>query len=177
MPYPGLLHPEPLHLQQSTADLCRRHSNTVLAQSLWCLWVLVCTKFVWALWHLWWVWGMILNVILPLLRSCCDFSFAPGCGVSFLDGIQHSSVDVCDVEGSNHVCFTHIADANSVFISWISVLIFIFSNLCPVSFNTTYCTYFSYFSANQLRLIFHFRFFNVNFAFLAKIIFYIGFFY
>ena len=60
---------------------------------------------------------MILNVILPLLRSCCDFSFAPGCGVSFLDGIQHSSVDVCNVEGSNHVCFTHIADANSVFIS------------------------------------------------------------
>ena len=46
MPYPGLLHPEPLHLQQSTADPCRRHSNTVLAQSLWCLWVLVCTKFV-----------------------------------------------------------------------------------------------------------------------------------
>ena len=33
---PGLLHPEPLPLQQSTADpdLCRRHSNTVLAQSL-----------------------------------------------------------------------------------------------------------------------------------------------
>ena len=35
-PYPGLLHPEPLPLQQSTAGLylCRRHSNTVLAQSL-----------------------------------------------------------------------------------------------------------------------------------------------
>ena len=44
MPYPGLLHPEPLPLQQSTADLClhRRHSNTVLTQSLWGLWVLVC---------------------------------------------------------------------------------------------------------------------------------------
>ena len=37
MPYPGLLHPESLPLQQSTADLylCRRHSNTVLSQSLW----------------------------------------------------------------------------------------------------------------------------------------------
>ena len=37
MPYPGLLHPEPLPLQQSTAapHLCRRHSNTVLAPSLW----------------------------------------------------------------------------------------------------------------------------------------------
>ena len=28
----------------------RRHSNTVLSQSLWGLWVLVHTRFVWALW-------------------------------------------------------------------------------------------------------------------------------
>ena len=37
MPYPSLLHPEPLPLWQSTADLYlhRRHSDTVLAQSLW----------------------------------------------------------------------------------------------------------------------------------------------
>ena len=36
IPYPGLLHPEPLPLQQSTADpyLFRRHSNTVLPESL-----------------------------------------------------------------------------------------------------------------------------------------------
>ena len=35
MPYSGLLHPEPLH--QATADLYphRRHSDTVLDQSLW----------------------------------------------------------------------------------------------------------------------------------------------
>ena len=35
MPYPGLLHLE--LLWQATADpyLCRRHSDTVLAQSLW----------------------------------------------------------------------------------------------------------------------------------------------
>ena len=48
MPYPGLLHPEPLPLQQSTADphLCRRHSNTVLSQSLWGHWVLEHTRFV-----------------------------------------------------------------------------------------------------------------------------------
>ena len=48
MPYPGLLHPEPLPLRQSTADLYlhRRHTNTVLSQSLWGLWVLVCTRFV-----------------------------------------------------------------------------------------------------------------------------------
>ena len=52
MPYPGLLHPEPLPLRQATADLylCRKHLNTVLVQSLWELWVLVCTSFVWALW-------------------------------------------------------------------------------------------------------------------------------
>ena len=40
--------PEPLPLQHSTADLyChRRHSNTVLSQSLWGLWVLVHTRYV-----------------------------------------------------------------------------------------------------------------------------------
>ena len=35
--------------------------------------------------HVWWVWGLILNVIL-LLLSCWSFSFALGCGVSFLVG-------------------------------------------------------------------------------------------
>ena len=52
MPYPSLLYPEPLSLQQSTADqyLHRRCSNTVLSQSLWGPWVLVHTRFVWALW-------------------------------------------------------------------------------------------------------------------------------
>ena len=36
MPYPGLLHPETLSLWQSAADpyLLRRHSNTVLSQTL-----------------------------------------------------------------------------------------------------------------------------------------------
>ena len=48
MLYPGLLHPEPLPLQQSTADLYlhRRHSKTVLSQYLWTLWVLVHTRYV-----------------------------------------------------------------------------------------------------------------------------------
>ena len=48
MPYAGLLHPEPLPLQQDAADpyLHRTHSNTAQAQSLWGLWVLVCTRFV-----------------------------------------------------------------------------------------------------------------------------------
>ena len=34
--------------------------------------------------HLWRVRGLILNVILPLQPSCWGFSFALGCGVSFL---------------------------------------------------------------------------------------------
>ena len=52
MPYPGLLYPEPLPLQQSTADLYlhRRWSDTVPYQSLWGPWVLECTRFIWALW-------------------------------------------------------------------------------------------------------------------------------
>ena len=35
---------------------------------------------------------LILNVILPLLPSCWDFSFALGCVISFLGGTQHSPV-------------------------------------------------------------------------------------
>ena len=48
MPHPSLLHPEPLPLQQSAADpyLLWRYPNTALAQSLWSLWVLVCTRYV-----------------------------------------------------------------------------------------------------------------------------------
>ena len=48
MPHPGLLHPEPLPLQQSTADLLLswRYPNTVLFQSLWGLSVLVHTRYV-----------------------------------------------------------------------------------------------------------------------------------
>ena len=36
MPYPGLLHPEPLPLQQSTLDLylCRKHSNSSVSVSV-----------------------------------------------------------------------------------------------------------------------------------------------
>ena len=84
LPYPSLLHPEPLPLRQSTVDqyLHRRHSNTVLSQSLCGLWVLVCTRFVWVLWPLWREWGLILKENLPLLLSCWGFPFALGHGVS-----------------------------------------------------------------------------------------------
>ena len=96
MPYPGLLHPEPL--QHVTADLyiCRRHWNTQrqvwlsLCGVCWCTQVL-CEPSE----HLWWVWGLILNVSLPLLPSCWGFSFALGHGVTFFGEIQYSPVDGC----------------------------------------------------------------------------------
>ena len=87
----------PCPLRQATAHLylCRRHSNTVLAQSLWGLWDLVHIGFFEPSEHLWPVRGLILNVISPFLPSywCC--SFALGRGVSFFGGIQHSPVDSC----------------------------------------------------------------------------------
>ena len=84
MPYLGLLCPEPLPLQQSTADqyLHRRYSNTVLSQSLWGLWSWCTHGLFEPSEHLWWVWGLILNTILPLLPSYWSFSFVFGCGVS-----------------------------------------------------------------------------------------------
>ena len=98
MPYPGLLYPEPLPLQQATADPCllRRHSNTlsqvwfsllgspgahkVLLEPSECLW---------------WLWGLIVNLISPLLLSCRVFPFTLGCGVCFFSGFQHPAVDGC----------------------------------------------------------------------------------
>ena len=97
---PGLLQPEPLPLQQVTADLCLhrktlRHSKAGLAQPL-----------VGSL-------GSRVHKILfepsehlaamqfdskhdfthPPPPSCSGLSFALGCGVSFFGGIQHSAVD------------------------------------------------------------------------------------
>ena len=66
----------PVHLQKTL-----RHSKAGLAQTLWGLWVLVCTRFCISK-HLWWVWGFILNTILPLLPSCWGVSFVLGRGVS-----------------------------------------------------------------------------------------------
>ena len=55
--------------------------------------------------HLWPVRGWMLNAILPLLLSCWGFSFAPGCGVSFFGGIQHSPVDGCSATSCNSGVF------------------------------------------------------------------------
>ena len=84
MPYPSLLHPEPLFLWQSTADiyLHRRCSNTVCLSlcgvpGSWCAQGLFESTE-----HLWWKWGLIPNVDSPLLPSCWGFSFVLGCGLS-----------------------------------------------------------------------------------------------
>ena len=74
MPDPGLLHPEPLPLQQSTADpyLQRKHSNTVLTQSPWALWVLVRPRFV-----CWWLCG---EESTSLVKSTGDLGLIPDLG-------------------------------------------------------------------------------------------------
>ena len=70
-----------------------RHS---LAQSLWGLWVLVHTGFVWFPLVSLGVPGLILNLILALLPSC-GFSFALGQGYFFFffGWIQHYPVYSC----------------------------------------------------------------------------------
>ena len=80
---PSLLHPEPLTLQQFTADLylCKRHSQFCLSlcgvSGSWC------TRGVFEPSEcLWWEWGLILNTNLPLLPSCWGFFFALGHRVS-----------------------------------------------------------------------------------------------
>ena len=80
LPFPSLWHPEPLSVQQTTANLYlhRRHSNTALSQSLWGPWVLMCTSLFEPSERLWWAWGFPLNTDLPFLLSSWDFSIALG---------------------------------------------------------------------------------------------------
>ena len=84
MPYPSLLHPEPLPLQQSTADPSSiGDTQTQLYLSFrgvsgfWCTHSLFEPSE-----HLWQEQGLILNVNSLLLLFCWGFSFALGCGVS-----------------------------------------------------------------------------------------------
>ena len=100
----ALLHSVPSTLQQATADLYlhRRHSNTVLAQSLCGLWVLVYIRFVWA-----------LQVSLASMRfdSKCDFApptvllwllLCPWTwDIFFFGGIQHFPADGCSAACCN----------------------------------------------------------------------------
>ena len=104
MPYPSLLYPEPVPLRQATADpyFHRRHSNTVLSQSLWVSGSWSTEGLFEPSECLWWEWGLILNANSPLLPSCCSFFFALGCVVSFFGGIQHSPVDGCSAVSCNY---------------------------------------------------------------------------
>ena len=89
MLYPGLLHPEPcpcgrpLLTRTSTGDTQtlkgRSGSVSVGSPGVHKVWFEPSER-------LWWVWGLILNVILPLLPSCCGFSFARGHGVPIFVG-------------------------------------------------------------------------------------------
>ena len=113
MPYPGLLHPEPRPLWQTTAD--PRHSDTVLAQS----------RGVSGSWgpqgmfepseRLWRGRRLILNTMSPLLPSCWGFSFALGCGVSFFGGLQHSPVNGCSAVSCSFGVLTGEVDCMSFY--------------------------------------------------------------
>ena len=72
----SLLHPEPLSLWQSTADLYlrRRHSNTVLSQSLWGLWSRSLVL-------------MILNNSIIITEECIDCSFFFSYGIKVFNCI------------------------------------------------------------------------------------------
>ena len=72
MPYPGLLHPEPLPLRQalltgaSTGDTQTQFWLSLCGVSgSWCTQGLFEPSKC-----LWWEWGLILNAILPLIPSC-----------------------------------------------------------------------------------------------------------
>ena len=93
--------PEPLPLQQATADTSTGDTQTQFWLSLcgvsgsWCAQGLFEPSK-----HLWRVWGLIQNVISPLLPSCWGSSFALGHGVSFLVGsnsLQSTLVQQCVV--------------------------------------------------------------------------------
>ena len=72
-------------LTHASARDTQKHSKAGLAQSLWDLWVLVCTRFYLSPQSVSKkVWGLILNVVSPLLLSCWGFSFSLVYGLSFL---------------------------------------------------------------------------------------------
>ena len=97
----GLCHTQVYFTQSPWHCLHRRHSNTVLAQSLWDPWVLVHTRFVWALW---------VSLVGMGFDSKCDFALptillgfllCPSMWVSSSGGIQHSPVDSCSAASCN----------------------------------------------------------------------------
>ena len=76
---PGAPAPEAAHCWPY---LFRRHPNTVLSESLCGLWVLVCTRYVWALWASLVGMGFDSKCDFAPLPSCWGFSLALGRWVS-----------------------------------------------------------------------------------------------
>ena len=64
---------------------------------------------------LWLVWSLILNVIFPLLPSCCGFSFALGRKVSVFGEIQYSPVDGCSSVSCNFGVLTEEDERTSFY--------------------------------------------------------------
>ena len=73
-------------------------------------WVLVCTRFVWALQV-----SLVGMGFSPLLLSCWSFSFALGCEVSFSGGIQPSPVDGCSAASFNSGVLAEENECTSLF--------------------------------------------------------------
>ena len=108
-------------------------SKAGLAQSLWGLWVLVCTRFCLSPLSISGRYGvLILNVISPLLPSCWGFSFALGHGLYFFGGIQHSPVDGCSATSCNFGVLTGEGKCTSfysaIFILFSDILKFLVTN-------------------------------------------------
>ena len=104
MPQQGLLHPEPVPLWWAIADLylCRRHSNNQRQAWLSVCGIFWCAQgFVWALWASLAGMGFDSKHDFAPPTILLGFSFALGCGVSFLMGIQHSPVDGCSATSCN----------------------------------------------------------------------------
>ena len=82
-----------------------KRPKAVLAQSLWGPWVLVCRRFCLSPPSVSGGFGvLILNVISPLLLSCCASLLPLDVGYFFFfffGGIQHSPVSGCSTESCN----------------------------------------------------------------------------
>ena len=120
MPYPGLLHPEPLPLRRPLL------TNTFTGDTQTQFWLSLCgvsgPSCAEGLFepsdHLWPVRGLIPNVISPLLPSCWGFSFALGRAVSFFGGIQHFPVDSCSAASCNFGVLQEMSAHPSTPTSW-----------------------------------------------------------
>ena len=142
MPYPALVHPEPLSLQQATADthLCRRHSNTQKQ-----VWLSLC-GFSWCTQEL--VWAFQASLASMGFDSKHDFtprtvywgfSFALGSGIIFLVGsnilllmvVQQcvAILEFLQEKMSAHPSIPPFHCGPNLFFSWIPMTLSMFSDV------------------------------------------------